>query len=82
MEDINNKLLTKRNIIALLLFLIVVLAIPVGVKLVQQQQQLRSKAKGEGPITFVGGNVGMSGTAQTTSSLTVNVELRDPWNLP
>jgi hypothetical protein len=75
--NINNPLLTKRNIITLLVVLIILLIIPLGVKLVQQQQQLRSKAASQASITFSGPNVSSDKT--TTTSPEVQVELRAPW---
>lgn len=50
--DSSSTLLTKRNIIFVLLLLILVVSIPLAVRLAQQQTQLRSKAAGEASIVF------------------------------
>lgn len=77
MEETDNKLLTKKNIISLLIICIILLIIPVGVKLAQQQQQLRLRAANPVEIIFSGDNV--SADKKTTTSPEVEVELRAPW---
>ena len=57
MEPTENKLLTKRNIIAVLVLLILAAVIPVAVNLVQKSQVLRSRAAATDPIIPVGPNI-------------------------
>lgn len=77
MEETNNTLFTKKNILTLLIIFIALLIIPVGVKLVQEQQQLKSRAGGAATINFTGSNV--DSDKKTTTSPDVEVELRAPW---
>lgn len=86
MEDAN-KLLTKRNIIALVVLVLMVAAIPVGVYLAKQQQQLKSRAD-QGvtgtPIRFVTGSnltCDSSGNCSTTSD-TFELDLNSPLGPP
>lgn len=51
MEDLNNQLLSKRNILAFLLLALLAVAIPVSFNLAKQQQVLRSKAVDSCPAT-------------------------------
>lgn len=80
LPDNLDNVLTKRNVIALLVLGVLALAIPIGVKLVQQQQQLRSKAVSQTPeIRFVGPNVSCDTAGNcTTTSTTVELELSSP----
>ncbi len=79
MEETNASILTKKNIIAILIIGIILLIIPVGVKLVSERQLLRSRAAAD-PITFTGPDVSSDKT--TTNSTTVTVELRSPLGPP
>lgn len=76
-------LLTKKNILGLVVVLVLLAAIPLTVNLVQQRQQVRSKAAGEPPIVFSGPNVSKDSNNQyVTTDPTVQVELRSPLGLP
>lgn len=73
-----NRSLSKKNVITLLLVGIFLLSIPFAVKLVQQQQELRSKASGGDVVNFTGPGVNCQGNECTTTGDTVQIELRAP----
>lgn len=79
----DNTLLTKRNIIALVVLVVLAVAIPIGLRLVQQQQQLRSRASvgsTTGGVQFVQ-DTNTSCDADrncTTTSDTVQIQLNPP----
>lgn len=77
MEETDNKLFTKKNIISLLIIGIILLIIPVGVKLAQQQQQFRSQAANPVQIIFTGPNVSTDKKTATTPE--IEVQLHAPW---
>lgn len=79
MEETNNRLLNKKNIITLLIVGIMLLVIPAGVRLISEQQVLKSRAAVD-PLTFTGPDVSVDKT--TTSNTTVSVELRSPLGPP
>lgn len=78
----DNKLLTKRNIIVLVVLIVLAVAIPLGLKLIQQQQTIRSRASTDTPqIRFVQGanvNCDTSSGNCTTTADTVDIELVSP----
>lgn len=75
------KLLSKKNLISLLLLAILIVGIPLGVNLAKQQQQLKSQAAGD-PIKFSGPGVDCSKTECTTTSPAINIELTSPLGPP
>lgn len=83
MEDFENKVLTKRNVISFLLVGILVLAIPFATKLVQIREMLFSRAAST-EITFTGDNVDCSAGDDKciAKSDTVEVEFYSPLGDP
>jgi predicted negative regulator of RcsB-dependent stress response len=79
MEENQNKLLTRKNIITILIIGIIILAIPVGVKLSQESQVFKSRAAAD-TITFSG--TGVSTDKTTTTTPNVTVELKSPLGPP
>lgn len=75
------KLLSKKNLISLLLLAILILAIPLGVRLARQQQILKSRAVAD-PIKFTGSGVDCSKQECVTTSPTINIELTSPLGPP
>lgn len=75
------KLLSKKNLISLLLLAILIVGIPLGVRLAQRQQQLKSRAVVD-PIKFSGTGVDCSKTECVTTSPTINIELTSPLGPP
>ncbi len=75
------KLLSKKNLISLLLLAILIVGIPLGVRLAQRQQQLKSQAAGD-PIKFSGTGVDCSKTECITTSPTIDIELISPLGPP
>lgn len=77
----DNKLLTKKNIINLLLLAVIILAIPVAVKLVQTQQQLQSQATTVGGFSFPELRQDSAGN-YVTNTPNVKVQLNSPFGPP
>lgn len=75
------KLITKKNLISLLLLAILIVGIPLGVRLAQNQQQLKSRAAGD-PIKFSGTGVDCSKQQCTTTSPTIDIEFVSPLGPP
>lgn len=82
LADSEKKLLTKRNIITLLLIGIILLAVPAGVRLVEQQQKGKIFAS-EDPIKFTG-NVTCDQDSNdcTTEDPNIQLELNSPLGQP
>lgn len=78
MNESENQLFTKKNIITFLLLGILVLAIPIAVILVQKQQELRSRAAGE-VVTFSGDGVACDSSGCKTNSSTVDITFNSPY---
>lgn len=74
-------LLSKKNIISLLLLAILIVGIPLGVRLAQNRQQLKSRAAAD-PIKFSGPGVDCSKQECITTSPTINIELTSPLGPP
>ncbi len=53
MSDYLKEILSRKNLISILILAILVLAIPIGIKMVQTQQTLKSKAATGNEIKFV-----------------------------
>lgn len=77
-SQVENKFLSKKNIIAILVVGILFLSIPFAVKMVQQQQTIRSKASATDVINFTGSGVNCDKDPCTTTSKTIQIELRPP----
>lgn len=78
--------LTKRNIIAALVFLILAVSIPLGVKLVKEQTRLKSEATGS-EIRFKGPNVSPdpcdpSNTSCVATDKNIEIEVTSPFGPP
>lgn len=74
----NEKLFSKKNLIAYLILAILVVAIPLGVNLIKKQTELRVKAAG-GDIKFPTTETQQcSGDNCTTTSQTVKLEIKAP----
>ena len=77
-----SEVLSKKNIIALVLLIVLAIAIPLAINLLQRQTQLKSKASevATSEIRFTGTNVTCDATGKCTSTGDkVDVELRSPW---
>lgn len=81
-EQLGNKFLSKKNILALLALGVLVLSIPFAVNLLQQQQWLKSRAA-QAEIKFTGPNVKVDDYGNyTTTDPVVQVELSSPFGPP
>lgn len=85
MDNLKAELLTKSNLITLVLLGIFALSIPLTVNLIKQQQRIRSQAADEPPIVYKGSNVKVNSNLSstdpayyTTTDPSVQVELRSP----
>jgi len=76
-SDSPGGILTKKNIIMALGIGVLLLSIPFAVSMLQQRQELRSRASSD-VIKFSGPGVECKGDECTTSSTTVQIELRAP----
>ena len=82
MDFSSEKLLTRRNIIGLLVLAIMLLVIPVGVRLAQERQQLQSQAVGE-EVIFKGDGVTKDSNGNyTTTTPNFKIQVTSPLSAP
>lgn len=86
MDYSDNQLLTKKNLLTLLLLAVLMVAIPLGVKLAQQTQVFKSRAALAPPIQFQGAGgantVTCTGNSCVTTSPAIDIQITSPIGPP